>query len=111
MGKLVTAVSATPAGAKAGADNGTLNVIDSWEIERRYSDFEELFKVLKAHANPVLQSHRISLPPKLNISGTWTSQFMEKRKDKLQKFMNNILTHIGMCEEVSASLVLLCLGI
>ena len=80
--------------------NYDYNLVESWLVERRYSDFEELAKVLKSSAGSVMSSRHISLPPKHNISGQWSSSFMEKRKQKLQGYMDDVLTTFAVSEEI-----------
>lgn len=76
------------------------NMVHSWEVIRRYSDFEDLHKALKLSAQSVLTAKNYHLPPKHNLSGAFSKQFMEKRKHKLQCYMNGVIECLPSCDEM-----------
>ena len=47
-----------------------------------------------------LTAKNYHLPPKHNISGVFSRQFMEKRKDKLQRYMDGVIGCLTSCDEM-----------
>lgn len=79
----------------------------AWVIRKRYSDFDELNKQLKLHVSNRVMLH-LPLPQKQYINvgglGSGSSSFVEKRRQRLQDYMDCVLRYLSSCDEVGAQL-------
>ncbi|CCK71391.1 Mdm1p KNAG_0G03330 [Huiozyma naganishii CBS 8797] len=80
--------------------------VSSWEVPRRYSDFYELHKHLKAKYPSAMKEikHIASFPSKSSVSWTLKSpqaSFIESRQIKFEKYMKALLNFPVICEDVA----------
>jgi hypothetical protein len=87
---------------------------DKWLLRKRYSDFDELHKILKAQVGSKI-SNSLPLPQKqfINVAGmgSGSAAFIEKRKQRLQEYVDCILRVVSSSVEVSNMFCLLMCAI
>ena len=76
---------------------------DKWLLRKRYSDFDELHKSVKAHVGSKV-SNLLPLPQKqfINVGGmgSGSAAFIEKRKQRLQEYVDCVLRVVSSSVEV-----------
>jgi hypothetical protein len=97
---------AAGAGAEAGVEQKRINSSEeatSWVIWKRYSDFDDLNKQLKLFVSSRVMLH-LPLPQKQYINvggmGSGSAAFVEKRRQRLQDYMDCVLKYLSGCDEV-----------
>jgi hypothetical protein len=79
----------------------------TWIVRKRYSDFSDLHKQLKTNVGLKVLNY-LQLPQKqfINVGNMGGSnfQFVEKRRQGLQEYLDNLLLHLPYCKEVRAFL-------
>lgn len=90
-------------------DDGKVKDTDTvtWIVRKRYSDFDDLHKQLKSGVGSKLMNG-FQLPQKqfINVGNMGGSnfQFVEKRRQGLQDYLDNVLQQLPYCKEVRSFL-------
>lgn len=86
---------------------GTGDETETWVIRKRYSDFDDLNKQFKLYVSNRVMLH-LPLPQKQYINvggmGSGSASFVEKRRQRLQDYMDCVLRFLSSCDEVRMSL-------
>lgn len=69
-----------------------------WTVSRRYRNFESLQRQLRRHP-----AYRLKLPPKRIFIHSNNVEFVEERRDALDRYLQQLLVHDALRREWAAA--------